>query len=364
MARLRLRQETRPAKERQDFVWDKIVLREPGQTERHPAGARQVQAAGHLDNRTEATSAGSSRRTRAAAAIASPNRIDGRAVLQVRLQPGEAVALIEEPTRPGWWWRGVELHVGSQCTNFEKFLCRRSPWAGRRAAGGAVARLQPEHLDIGRWLPRALQPPRAPFSQLAKVINAEIDRYFRRAMEIIAEPGRFFVATAVTSIAKVIGKAVRDGRPCYTWTTASTHLLRASFFRPLPRTTSSRSGRGRPKCPPCFGQRCGRVDTISTRPQVVPEHGGHFRRPSERLEVVRAVVEDDAREGVVDAVVHVIAGPGRRARPCRSPLRSTSPPWPRKNRPGSAMIPCSSEVAIDLGVDHLRELAERAHVGL
>ena len=35
---------------------------------------------------------------------------------------------------------------------------------------------------------------------LAKKINAEIDRLFPKSMEIIAEPGRFMVATAVTSI--------------------------------------------------------------------------------------------------------------------------------------------------------------------
>ena len=34
-------------------------------------------------------------------------------------------------------------------------------------------------------------------------------------MEILAEPGRFLVATAGTLVASVIGKAVRDGKQCY-----------------------------------------------------------------------------------------------------------------------------------------------------
>jgi len=153
-------------------------------TERHPAGARQVQAAGHFDNRTEVDPrCGSSRRTRGCCGgSASQHRIDGRAVLQVRLRAGRGGGPeSRRPTRPGWWWRGWSFHVGSQCTNFENFVQAVSPMAAGRAAGGAVARLQLNIPRHRRGFPRALQPHVRPFSQLAKVINAEIDRYFRRA---------------------------------------------------------------------------------------------------------------------------------------------------------------------------------------
>ena len=46
-------------------------------------------------------------------------------------------------------------------------------------------------------------------------INAELDRLFPKDIEILAEPGRFLVATAGTAVAKVIGKARRDGKLCY-----------------------------------------------------------------------------------------------------------------------------------------------------
>src|SRR5664280_3362938 len=36
-----------------------------------------------------------------------------------------------------------------------------------------------------------------------------------RDIEILAEPGRFLVATAATAVARIIGKAVRDGKTCY-----------------------------------------------------------------------------------------------------------------------------------------------------
>jgi len=34
-------------------------------------------------------------------------------------------------------------------------------------------------------------------------------------MEILAEPGRCLVATTATLVAKIVGKAVRDGKLCY-----------------------------------------------------------------------------------------------------------------------------------------------------
>jgi ornithine decarboxylase len=54
-----------------------------------------------------------------------------------------------------------------------------------------------------------------PFPELARKINAELDRLFPKEIQILAEPGRFMVATAGTAVSKVIGKAVRDGKLCY-----------------------------------------------------------------------------------------------------------------------------------------------------
>ena len=54
-----------------------------------------------------------------------------------------------------------------------------------------------------------------PFPELARVINAEIERLFPKDIQILAEPGRFLVATSATSVARVIGKAIRNGKRCY-----------------------------------------------------------------------------------------------------------------------------------------------------
>ena len=70
-------------------------------------------------------------------------------------------------------------------------------------------------LDIGGGFPAPYDKHVRPFRELAKTINAELNRLFPKDMEILAEPGRFLVATAATAVAGVIGKAVRDGKQCY-----------------------------------------------------------------------------------------------------------------------------------------------------
>src|SRR5208282_3033915 len=70
-------------------------------------------------------------------------------------------------------------------------------------------------LDIGGGFPAHYDENVRPFRLLARRINSELQRLFPPDIEILAEPGRFMVATAATAVAKVIGKAVRDAKTCY-----------------------------------------------------------------------------------------------------------------------------------------------------
>ncbi len=54
------------------------------------------------------------------------------------------------------------------------------------------------------------------------MINAELDRLFPEPIEILAEPGRFLVASAATAVAQIIGKAVRGASSVTTSMTAFT----------------------------------------------------------------------------------------------------------------------------------------------
>ncbi|MEX2684688.1 MAG: type III PLP-dependent enzyme [Candidatus Sigynarchaeota archaeon] len=110
---------------------------------------------------------------------------------------------------------GVSFHVGSQCEkpdNFKTaFKLARQIFDDAKAMGHEFTTL-----DIGGGFPAPYDATVAPFEAFARLINDLIDSYFpSEQVKIIAEPGRFFVATAATSIASVIGKAIRHGRPYY-----------------------------------------------------------------------------------------------------------------------------------------------------
>ncbi len=80
------------------------------------------------------------------------------------------------------------------------------------------ARKKGYHLNIvdmggGFPVPYDAQVPK--FEELAKLINAECQRLFPEDIEIIAEPGRFIIASAAMLITEIIGKARRDGKIFY-----------------------------------------------------------------------------------------------------------------------------------------------------
>ena len=101
-----------------------------------------------------------------------------------------------------------------------------------------------------------------PFPELARVINAEIERLFAPDIQILAEPGRFLVASAATSVARVIGKAVRNGKRCYYIDDSVYHTFSGIIFDhcqyPL---VSFKSGK-KEVCA-VFGQTCDGLDVIS-----------------------------------------------------------------------------------------------------
>jgi ornithine decarboxylase len=253
----------RPARERQEFVWDKIVYANPVKAKETLEELNKYKPLVTFDNRAEigkiaahAPSAGLLVRIRV------PNT--GSMVelsSKFGCEPGEAVALIEEAHEAGLVVEGLSFHVGSQCTNFENFVQALNMSAA--VTGEARSRgFDLKILDIGGGFPVRYNRHVAPFSLLARKINAEIDRLFPDSMEIIAEPGRFFVATAVTSIATVIGKAVRDGRSCYYIDDSVYHTFSGIIFDHCPYHFAS-FRKGETEVCAVFGQTCDGLDTIS-----------------------------------------------------------------------------------------------------
>ena len=108
---------------------------------------------------------------------------------------------------------GLSFHVGSQTTNFENYVQAINLAHGiyEEARGRGYTKMN--LLDIGGGFPAPYDSTVKPFSKLAKRINAELDRLFPKDVQILAEPGRFMVATAATSVSKIIGKAVNSIGP-------------------------------------------------------------------------------------------------------------------------------------------------------
>ena len=206
-----------PAKQRQDWIWDKIIYANPIKANDTLRELDQYRALVTYDNEEEIKKIKKhAPHTGLALRLKVPNT---GAMVELSSKcgaaPGEAVDLILAAHQAGLVVEGLSFHVGSQTTNFDNFVqainLAASVFEEAKARGYTKMNL----LDIGGGFPAPYDASVKPFSELARKINAELDRLFPKEIEILAEPGRFMVATAATAIAKIIGKAVRDGKLCY-----------------------------------------------------------------------------------------------------------------------------------------------------
>jgi len=260
----------RPARERQEFVWDKIVYANPVKAKETLEELNKYKPLVTFDNRTEI---GKVQEHAPTAGLLVRIRVPNTGSMvelssKFGCEPGEAVALIEEARDAGLVVEGLSFHVGSQCTNFENFVQALNMSAAVMEEAKSRG-FELKILDIGGGFPVRYNRHVAPFSLLAKKINTEIDRLFPKEMEIIAEPGRFFVATAVTSIATVIGKAVRDGKTCYYIDDSVYHTFSGIIFDHCPYHVKS-FRKGETEVCAVFGQTCDGLDTIS-QSEVLPD---------------------------------------------------------------------------------------------
>ncbi len=140
------------------------------------------------------------------------------------VEPGDAVDLMAEAIGMGLGVEGISFHVGSQCNNFENYsqalalansIFKEAALRGLDVGFTDKDGQKLKVLDIGGGFPVKYTADVKPFPQLARKLNSEIKRLFKGDVDVIAEPGRFMVATTATLVTKIIGKAVRDGKTCY-----------------------------------------------------------------------------------------------------------------------------------------------------
>ena len=257
-----------PAKARQDFIWDKIIYANPIKPVETLHELDPYKPLVTFDNEEEvkkiakhAPHAGLALRLRV------PNT--GSMVelsSKFGALPGEAVDLIQCGHDHGLVVEGLSFHVGSQCTNPENYVQALHLCAGifnEAKLRGFELKL----LDIGGGFPAAYDPSVPTLATLAKKINHEIDRLFPKTIEILAEPGRFLVASSGTSVSKIIGKANRNGKRSYYIDDGVYHTFSGVIFDHCTYHLNSFK-RGTPQICAVFGPTCDALDTISLAEQL------------------------------------------------------------------------------------------------
>ncbi len=205
------------AKKRQDWIWDKIIYANPTKPTETLEKLNRYKPLVTFDNREEiykikqhAPHAGLALRLKV------PNT---GAMVELSSKfgatPGEAVDLILEADKHGLVVEGISFHVGSQTTNFENYVQGLNLTAAIFKEAQDRGYTKMNLLDIGGGFPAPYDATVKPLKDLAKLINSEIDRLFPKNIQVLAEPGRFLVASAGYAVSKIIGKAVRDGKTSY-----------------------------------------------------------------------------------------------------------------------------------------------------
>ena len=253
-----------PKKERQDWIWDKII---------YANTIKPIETLEALDKYNPLVTFDNIEELKKLKAHAPHAGL----VLRIRVpntgsmvelsskfgaHPGEAVDLIIMAFDMGLVVEGLSFHVGSQCTNFENYVVALQLSADIinevETRTGRKIRI----LDIGGGFPVKYHPDVKDFRILARKLNTEIKRLFPKDMQILAEPGRFLVANTAELVAKVVGKAVRDGKTCYYINDGVYHTYSGQVFDHVNYPVLSFK-EGEKHISAVFGPTCDAFDTIT-----------------------------------------------------------------------------------------------------
>jgi ornithine decarboxylase len=257
-----------PAKQRQAFIWDRIIYANPIKAIETLKQLDQYKPLVTYDNHEEVLKIA---RYAPHSGLVLRLRVPNTGSM-VELSskfgalPGEAVDLIAFAHNNKLEVEGLSFHVGSQCTNMQNYSQALHLAAGifsEAKTRGFDLKL----LDIGGGFPAHYDDTVPAFKSLAKTINTELDRLFPEPIEILAEPGRFLVASAATAIAQIIGKAVRGGKLCYYLNDGVYHTYSGVIFDHCQYHLKSFK-KGPTQLCAVFGPTCDALDTISLAEQL------------------------------------------------------------------------------------------------
>ncbi len=266
-----------PAKQRQDWIWDKIIYANPTKPTETLEELNQYKPLVTFDNLEEIRKI---KRHAPNAGLALRLKVPNTGAMvelssKFGAAPGEAVDLILAADKLGLVVEGISFHVGSQTTNFDNYVQALSLTAGVFQEARDRGYTKMNLVDIGGGFPAPYDASVKPFRELARVINTEIDRLFPKDIQILAEPGRFLVATAGWAVSKVIGKAVRDGKPCYYINDGVYHTYSGVIFDHCKYPIKAFK-RGATQISAVFGPTCDALDVVSMAENLPELERGDF----------------------------------------------------------------------------------------
>jgi ornithine decarboxylase len=258
-----------PDKERQAWIWDKIIYANPTKTDEALQELNQYKPLVTYDNYEEIKKI---KKHAPLAGLALRIKVPNTGAMvelssKFGAAPGECVDLILAADKAGLVVEGLSFHVGSQTTNFQNYVAALHLAANLFKEAKDRGYTKMNLLDIGGGFPAPYDDSVKPFRELASLINRELDRLFPKNIQILAEPGRFMVATAATAVSKIIGKAVRDGKLCYYINDGVYHTFSGVIFDHCIYHLKAFK-RGPTQICSVFGPTCDALDVVSLAEQL------------------------------------------------------------------------------------------------
>lgn len=128
---------------------------------------------------------------------------------------GQVVPLLQKAKALGLRPDGVSFHVGSQCSEYANFR-QAFELSAEIIDDARKVGMELKTVDIGGGFPiKHTAGEESSLATFAPRMRRDLDRYFGKEIDLIAEPGRSLVGTAGTLIMRVVGRAIRDNLNFY-----------------------------------------------------------------------------------------------------------------------------------------------------
>ncbi|MEL0639594.1 type III PLP-dependent enzyme [Pseudoalteromonas aliena] len=128
--------------------------------------------------------------------------------------PEMAIEIIAYAQQLGIRIKGLSFHVGSQTASPTKYVDAINACAKVISQVSELGLPALSTLDIGGGFPVPYTADVLPIDVFCAPINTALAQ-LPETMQVLAEPGRFIVASCVTSVASVMGQSVREGKTWY-----------------------------------------------------------------------------------------------------------------------------------------------------